>query len=147
MGCQLCVTVGITTGDGHQREFQDIHGKFPELLQDFLSSDARWEVRLCAWLLWLMKSGADPEGTLHRSSPWTSYIQTLPRLDNLSTLLSYSPLEQRALVIRKCASATCTPSWLLSWEMLSADFTAGTSENLKFSEMWHRCSITLTFMV
>ena len=107
----MCGTGGRAAGDLHQRAFQDIHGEFPELLQDFLTSSARWEVRLCAWLLWLTKSVADPAGPLHQRSPWRAYIQSLPHLDDLSTLLSYSPLEQRALIVPKCASVTCSPSF------------------------------------
>lgn len=138
----------MTAGELHLRRFQEIHGEFPELLLEFLLSEARWEVRLCAWLLWLMKSGFDAESPLRPHSPWRTYINTLPHLDDLSTLLSYSPLEQRALAIPKYASvAEPMQCSFTSRAKLSPELcTAGTSESLKFKEMWQKCSITRTFM-
>lgn len=60
------------------------HGELPPALSDFLLGEARWDARLAAWLLWQSRCS----GAL-----WRSYFAALPRLPELSNLLTFSPDE------------------------------------------------------
>ena len=64
----------------------------PAELVAFLTDDSRWDVRLSAWLLYLMKTAAE-------GSVWALYRDSLPRLADLNVLMCYTPMEQMMLQV------------------------------------------------
>eukprot|EP00892_Ulva_mutabilis_P003184 jgi/Ulvmu1/12867/UM098_0052.1 len=81
-------------GERHVRTFQERHGAIPTELSDFLTDEACWDARLCAWLLYVIKvSGPGNEGV------WPEYIKSLPNPSDLNLLLTFSPMEQMLLTI------------------------------------------------
>lgn len=79
-------------GEQHLRRHQEVHGALPPELLAFLTNDSRWDVRLSAWLLYLMK-------TAEEGSVWALYRESLPHLEELNVLMCYSPMEQMMLQV------------------------------------------------
>ncbi|KAL3148961.1 hypothetical protein ABBQ32_001818 [Trebouxia sp. C0010 RCD-2024] len=71
-----------------QERFLRDHGELPVDLLRFIQGEARWDLRLTAWLLWL---------ATHGSKFWKQYIQSLPKEHEMTCLLNYSPEEQPQL--------------------------------------------------
>jgi hypothetical protein len=80
------------------RRFEQQHGALPQQLLEFIQSEAQWDVRLCAWLLYLKRNSSSVP------TPWPTYISTLPGPEDLTTLLSYTPSEQPILKISRCVA-------------------------------------------
>lgn len=76
----------------------------PLTLCEFLVSDASWDARLCAWLLYIVKKYSHQTDGL-----WSAYIKTLPKMSDLNLLLTFSPMEQMLLKIPWCVLA---PLWI-----------------------------------
>jgi hypothetical protein len=84
----------LNAGDAHLRNFQQQYGTMPSQLADFIQSgDARWDARLCAWLLYLCQQ-VGGSGTF-----WGLYLQSLPSEGELNLLCSYTPQEQMLLQV------------------------------------------------
>lgn len=92
------------TGDRHIQKHQEYYGEMPLTLCEFLVSDASWDARLCAWLLYIVKKYSHQTDGL-----WSAYIKTLPKMSDLNLLLTFSPMEQMLLKIPWCVLA---PLWI-----------------------------------
>lgn len=85
-----------------------MHGTLPPALAAFLCSDAHWDTRLAAWLLYILRSHA----VLH-SPLWTRFVRALPQARDLHLLCMFAPEEQQALQIPWCAALimACKDDW------------------------------------
>jgi hypothetical protein len=84
------------TGEQHQRIHQQHHGNLPAELQAFLIGDARWDARLCAWLLYIMRHKSDGGGL------WTAFVSSLPPPEALTLLMCYRPMDQLLFQLPMC---------------------------------------------
>eukprot|EP00798_Chlamydomonas_sp_ICE-L_P017033 gene17033-23325_t len=119
-------------GDSAHESFQEVHGAFPPQLLEFITGEERWDVRMVALLLWVVKaSGAIPGGgwrgtgpyDLHPDPPntpmppasyrlWQSYAALLPKECEMCCLLNYSPEEAKELQAKEFVSSIAFSSLL-----------------------------------
>lgn len=75
------------------------------MLSDAMTGDARWDVRLTAWLLWVAKQHTPPQDLAapSASSPpataWQQFLSLLPPEHKMSLLLNFRPQEAEELQI------------------------------------------------
>lgn len=86
-------------GDARIEEWQQAHGRLPPALLHFLASDARWDTRLAAWLLYVQQNHV-----ALRAPVWARFVQSLPAVEDLHLLCLFTPEEQRALQVPWCGS-------------------------------------------
>ena len=91
----------MCAGDAHTRTFQRTHGELPPQLVTFLQGEARWDARLCAWLLWIRSNHGDAQ--LGQQDLWALYIRSLPAPAEQHLLCNYTPVEQLMLQLPWCA--------------------------------------------
>ncbi|GLC52280.1 hypothetical protein PLESTB_000604500 [Pleodorina starrii] len=95
-------------GDRCQALWQEHHGPLPQQLLDFLTGDARWDVRMTAWLLWVASELPD-------SPVWGPYLESLPPAEEVTCLLNYAPDDARELQFKELVEEARTQhSWGLS---------------------------------
>ncbi|GLI69471.1 hypothetical protein VaNZ11_014089, partial [Volvox africanus] len=95
-------------GDRCQGLWQQHHGQLPQQLLDFLTGDARWDVRMTAWLLWVASELPD-------SPVWGPYLSSLPLVDEVTCLLNYGPHEARELQFKELVEeARSQHKWALT---------------------------------
>ncbi|GIL48199.1 hypothetical protein Vafri_4886 [Volvox africanus] len=95
-------------GDRCQGLWQQHHGQLPQQLLDFLTGDARWDVRMTAWLLWVASELPD-------SPVWGPYLSSLPPADEVTCLLNYGPDEARELQFKELVEeARSQHKWALT---------------------------------
>ncbi|KXZ49958.1 hypothetical protein GPECTOR_18g116 [Gonium pectorale] len=81
-------------GDRCQEAWQNAHTRMPSELTDFLTGDARWDVRMTAWLLWV--ASELPEHPI-----WGPYVANLPPADEVTCLINYGPDDAKELQMRE----------------------------------------------
>eukprot|EP00775_Hariotina_reticulata_P004636 gene4636-4889_t len=78
--------------DRHHRRWQERWGPLPPQLLDFLQDgEARWDLRMAAWLLWV-KLQQQQTGSM-----WDAYLDLLPQESDLSCLLNFNDAERQEL--------------------------------------------------
>ncbi|KAG2499539.1 hypothetical protein HYH03_002485 [Edaphochlamys debaryana] len=81
-------------GDRCLEAWQAAHGRMPEDLVDFLTGEARWDVRMTAFLLWVASEQPD-------SPVWGRYMANLPPAGEITCLLHYGPDVARELQFKE----------------------------------------------
>ncbi|WIA21504.1 hypothetical protein OEZ85_000708 [Tetradesmus obliquus] len=85
-------SISIYSDRAHRR-WQEVNGELPQLLLEFLQGDARWDIRMAAWLLYVKQMAAQP-GSLPL---WQAYLGLLPQEQDMCCLLNYSRAEAAEL--------------------------------------------------
>ncbi|EFJ46660.1 hypothetical protein VOLCADRAFT_92848 [Volvox carteri f. nagariensis] len=114
-------------GDRGQELWQQHHGQLPEQLLDFLTSDARWDVRMTAWLLWVASELPD-------SPVWGPYLASLQPVEEVTCLLNYGPDIAKELQFKELVEeARVQHNWALSVHRNYFDGARGELRHLKLA--------------
>lgn len=115
-------------GDRCQEAWQQEHGALPSQLLEFLQGEARWDVRMTAWLLWVA-------GTCSDSPVWGPYLQLLPTAEDVACLLNYGPQDAKELQFKSMVDEAKTQhEWAMSVHRRVFDPKAGELRSLKLAQ-------------
>ncbi|KAG2451954.1 hypothetical protein HYH02_003728 [Chlamydomonas schloesseri] len=114
-------------GDRCQELWQETHGRLPLQLAEFITGDARWDVRMTAWLLWVASELPD-------SPLWAAYIATLPPADEVTCLINYGPEVAKELQLKELIEeAKSQYNWAMGVHRKYFDSVQGELAQLKLA--------------
>lgn len=101
-------------GDRAQNRWMDCHTTLPKDVLDFIRGEERWDVRLTAWLLYLL----DSEGSITSKQPrwaadapaslWDLYLHQLPDERDMACLLNYNKEDAVELQVKRLIEEAAT---------------------------------------